>query len=261
MAEYKHQAIDHRTEDLNGLALIDASKNGPEELVKSFLSTDGIDVNSTYHERSSLHWAVERGHQAIVQLLIDHGAQIGARDACGLTPPMLTCANHDSTLVEISLDQHDNPRKKDFYNQLPSILALRTENCPLQGSERMKALIEVLLNNCTNSDLEVRDRYGRTSLSLAVRIGNEDIIKLLLNREADKNCALFFAIRDENADSFKMSLKEGVNIEVRDLKGYTPLLSAVQRNHTYAVKMLLQYNADLEARDPYTIQNLSISFN
>ncbi len=80
------------TNRFGGTALIPASERGHVEVVRELLTQSDIDVNHI----NDLHWtalleAVILGnggekHQKIVQLLVDHGADVSIGDRDGITP-------------------------------------------------------------------------------------------------------------------------------------------------------------------------------
>ncbi|MEH7013973.1 ankyrin repeat domain-containing protein [Neobacillus niacini] len=80
------------TNRFGGTALIPASERGHVEVVQELLTHSDIDVNHI----NNLHWtalleAVILGngrekHQKIVQLLVDHGADVHIGDGDGITP-------------------------------------------------------------------------------------------------------------------------------------------------------------------------------
>ncbi|WP_440895448.1 ankyrin repeat domain-containing protein [Amphibacillus sp. Q70] len=80
------------TNRYGGIALIPASERGHVEVVKELLTHSDTNANHINH----LHWtalleAVILGdggtnHQEIVQLLVDHGADVNIRDENGVTP-------------------------------------------------------------------------------------------------------------------------------------------------------------------------------
>ncbi|MCY9763612.1 ankyrin repeat domain-containing protein [Paenibacillus alvei] len=82
------------TNRFGGTALIPASERGHVEVVQELLSRSGIDVNHI----NNLHWtalleAVILGdggekHRKIVQLLVNHGADVNIGDGNGITPLM-----------------------------------------------------------------------------------------------------------------------------------------------------------------------------
>lgn len=80
------------TNRFGGTALIPASERGHVEVVKQLLTNTDIDVNHI----NDLHWTAlleaiilgdgGKEHQKIVQLLVDHGADISIADKDGITP-------------------------------------------------------------------------------------------------------------------------------------------------------------------------------
>lgn len=80
------------TNRYGGTALIPASERGHVEVVKELLTRSDVDVNHI----NNLHWtalleAIILGsggdeHQRIVQLLVDHGADVHLADGEGVTP-------------------------------------------------------------------------------------------------------------------------------------------------------------------------------
>lgn len=58
-----------------------AARAGDVDRVRTLLSKGGIDVNQADpYGFSPLHWAAQKGNVEIVQLLLDHGANIDSRD-------------------------------------------------------------------------------------------------------------------------------------------------------------------------------------
>lgn len=80
------------TNRFGGTALIPASERGHVEVVKELLANSDIDVNHI----NDLHWTAlleaiilgdgGKEHQKIVQLLVDHGADVSIADKDGITP-------------------------------------------------------------------------------------------------------------------------------------------------------------------------------
>jgi len=66
--------------------LLYAAANGHEEIVRLFLEY-GADVNKTNEQGSTaMHWACLNGHANIVQLLLDKGGSASTCNAAGRTP-------------------------------------------------------------------------------------------------------------------------------------------------------------------------------
>ena len=84
-----------------------------------------------------------------------------------------------------------------------------------------EAVVKLLLEKGT--DLESKDRNGRTPLSQAAWGGHEAVVKLLLEK--------------------------GANLESKDQNGRTPLSLAAEKGHEAVVKLLLEKDTDLESKD------------
>ncbi|QTD43001.1 ankyrin repeat domain-containing protein [Sporosarcina sp. Te-1] len=80
------------TNRYGGIALIPASERGHVDVVEELLTNSDTDVNHI----NNLHWTAlleaiilgngGKTHQKIVQLLVDHGADVNIRDRDGVTP-------------------------------------------------------------------------------------------------------------------------------------------------------------------------------
>ena len=96
---------------------------------------------------------------------------------------------------------------------------------------------------------------GKSALAYSVTKGNEDIVKLLLLNDAnitiDKTPILITALSTQNYkyQIVKLLLDAGVDIDVRDGWGDTPLTIACEKGYTDAVKLLIEYGADVNYAD------------
>ena len=117
-----------------------AAERGHEAVVKLLLETDKVDVDSkdNYDGRTPLSWAAERGHEAVVKLLLETG--------------------------KVDVDSKDSQ-----YGRTPLSLAA------MRGHE---AVVKLLLET-GKVDVDSKDNYGQTPLSLAAMRGHETVVKLL----------------------------------------------------------------------------------
>jgi ankyrin repeat protein len=107
----------------------------------------------------------------------------------------------------------------------------------------------------TESDVEVRDRNGRTPLLYAAQNGHEGVVKLLLeanaNIKAKDNSGwtpLLYAVGNGHEKIVKLLFEAKADVEAGE-DSWTPLLCAAQEGHEKIVKLLLEAKADVEARD------------
>lgn len=95
---------------------------------------------------------------------------------------------------------------------------------------------------------------GGNALLIASYYGHTDIVKLLLEREADVNVkntdgvsALRMASQEGHTDIVKLLLERGADVNIKSTNGVTALMKASQNGHTDIVKLLLERGADVAA--------------
>jgi ankyrin repeat protein len=165
-------------------------------------SNVNIEAKDGYYSRTALSWAAENGHKAVVELLLEKGAEIEAKDSYHSQTALLWAArNGYEAVVELLLKKGAEIEVKDHIGQTALLLAARN------GYE---AVVELLLEK--GAEIEAKDKYSQTALLLAARNGYEAVVELLL--------------------------KKGAEIEVKDHIGPTALLRATQRGHVAVVKLL-----------------------
>ncbi|KAK7415016.1 hypothetical protein QQZ08_012456 [Neonectria magnoliae] len=84
-----------------------AAEKGHEAIVKLLLSTGNIDVDSrdAKYGQTPLSWAAENGHEAIVKLLLNTGkVDIDSRDGDGRTPLSWAAKKGHKAIVELLLN-------------------------------------------------------------------------------------------------------------------------------------------------------------
>ncbi|KAK3384603.1 hypothetical protein B0T24DRAFT_716268 [Lasiosphaeria ovina] len=151
-----------------------AAENGHEAVVNLLLERGAnIETKDTKFGRTPLICATERGHEAVVKLLLERGANIETKDTkLGQTPLSWAAANGHEAVVKVLLEKNADIERKDIeLGQTP--LSWAAEN----GHE---AVVKLLLEK--NADIETKDtKFGRTPLTWATRYGHGAVMKLLQN--------------------------------------------------------------------------------
>jgi ankyrin repeat protein len=273
-------------------------------------------VKKNRHDETPLHIAVRKGYTDVIRWLLENGADPNAVCYNGFTP--LHVAN-DPEIVKLLIDHKAQLNAKDAFarSTLEEVTAGYAHLARIPGSTKernqQQRIIRMLLAAGAEYDLhpaiylddiarvrvlstnkeQVRDREA---MWIAVSHGRTHIVKLLLDRGADPEDADFGglplsdfateypdilkllvnaganpkAILDyhgmgfgpqgstllhEAADkgsieSAKLLLSYGLDVNARD-KGYgrTPLHVAVVANHTDVAELLLKHGADVNAKD------------
>lgn len=111
--------------------------------------------------------------------------------------------------------------------------------------------------------VDIATRYGVRLLSLAAENGSSLIIERLLKAGADPDSglpegetALMTAARTGRAEALRVLIAYGANVNARDgLQGQTALMWAAARNNADAVGLLLDAGADINARTANAVRS------
>ncbi|KAF5862092.1 hypothetical protein ETB97_012157 [Aspergillus alliaceus] len=115
------------------------------------------------------------------------------------------------------------------------------------------AAIRLLLK--AEASTNIKGRQGRTPLLYALYLEQEAVATLLLNKDSDPysldnngSSALHYAIASERISLgfIERLLSAGVDVNWKDEEGHAPLYLAAQRNKRDAIRLLLDYGADLK---------------
>ncbi len=234
-----------------------ASAIGIERAVEIFLlkqhsiSADiqiDLEVKDEEYGYTPLLWAARYGHDAVVQLLLEKGADLEAKDKDGWTPLLWAAENGHNAVVQQLLEKGADLEAKDKeFDQTPLLCAVQIGH---------DAVVQQLLEK--GADLEAKDEeYGRTPLLWAVENGHNAVVQQLLEKGADleskdkqyDQTPLSWAAETGHDAVVQLLLEKGADLEAKDEYSQTPLLLAAQCGHDAVVQLLLEKGADLEAKD------------
>lgn len=157
--------------------LIDAVKDGNEELARRLLDEGGISIGETTEDgQTALHLAVLDNHEAVTRMLLEKGADIEAADHYGSKPLYLAAKSENFSLVEMILFSNAQVESFNIKTQTTAFYQAIENN----HEEVAKSLLE------HGADIDAKVPDGRTALCNAVVYGNLDLVRFLLRHGADK---------------------------------------------------------------------------
>ncbi|KAL3254416.1 hypothetical protein ABHI18_008950 [Aspergillus niger] len=232
--------------------LVIASSMGLIGVVKSLLPTGKANLNSkdSDYDQTPLSWAAERGHVAVVKLLLAaEEVDIDSRNSIGRSPLSLAAQNGHDEVVKLLIREDLDIDSKDVPGSTP--LALAAEN----GHER---IIRLLLAT-GKADIDSRDSSGNSPLSLAAQFGHEAVVKILLasgevdvnNNDSRGKTPLSWAAREGYEAVVRCLLDTGkVEVDCKDSDNRTPLLlAAIQGCEGIVKRLLATGQVDVNIRD------------
>src|SRR5262245_5735343 len=228
-------------------ALHHAAGYGPLDNLQ-LLIDKGADVNAKNRRGSTpLHWAIH--DEAKVRLLLAKGANVNARQAQGRTPLYLAAMlGNGVPTLRLLLSKGADPNLDTVNGQTPLMMAARF------NVEAMRLLID------KGSDVNAKDGAGETALMSACVGGDARAVQLLIERGADvkvtskrNEMALGFAATSGVQASVEMLLTKGADVNVRNFRGYSPLMFAASSDAMPAgiIKLLLDKGADASFTGDY----------
>ncbi|XP_055906458.1 putative ankyrin repeat protein RF_0381 [Eupeodes corollae] len=235
-----------------GYALLCIStKNRLTEITKLLL-TSGAKVNDPDGNNkrrkfldTPLHFAALNGHLEIVEMLLDKGANIHAKNQYGATPLQASIFRNKLDVVELLLKRGGAPLNEKKSNGITCL-----HRAVQKGSLRA---VEMLLKYKVNVNAVTRTyrRDGQTPLHFAAEKGNDRIVQLLLKNGADVEAKakgltpVYFAALNRKAKVVKQLLEHGANVDAQDTMGKTILLLAVELGSLKMVEHILNHGPDL----------------
>lgn len=185
---------------------------------------------------NALMVAARIGNDQMFESLIDAGANLYIKNQEGLTVlDVATAAKHNSIIETIN-------RYEKFLNQGADAF---TKDEPTPEEKPVAG----------NVDVKARDKSGQTPLMQFAAIGNEDMVKKLIQLKSEidaKNfsgeTALMLACRKGNPKIVQLLLTAKANPLLKDGQGKAPIIHAVETGSTEVIRPLLESGAKLDAK-------------
>jgi ankyrin repeat protein/mRNA-degrading endonuclease RelE of RelBE toxin-antitoxin system len=254
MSKHEHSAEEKQyteqeqeKQKILGPQLLAACVAGKMQQVRRLLK-DGADPNSMYavNEMGStpLHIATSHDSLEMVKLLVEHGADMEARDHQGNTPFFFACVPKENSIMEYMLDQGANINMRTA--QGGTALGMACYNGDLKK-------VTLLLNK--GVDINLANNQGKTALHAACKNKTPQIVNLLLARGADINAKaeggtpLHFACFYENYAIVNALLKAGADYNIPSIYEFTPVDLACALNLNKIIALFVYYGAVVKEQE------------
>lgn len=216
--------------------LLEAAKAGDLELVKKVVLDHPHIVNCRDldgRHSTPLHFAAGYNRVGVVEFLLQHGADVHAKDKGGLVPLHNACSYGHYEVTELLVKHGASVNVCDLWRFTPLH----------EGSAKGKyEIVKLLLKH--GADPTKKNRDGHTPMDL-VKEGDQDVLDLLKG-----DSALLDAAKKGNLSRVQKLLTPE-NINCRDSQGRnsTPLHLAAGYNNLEVAEFLLENGADVNAQD------------
>ena len=193
-----------------------------------------------------LHLAAITGNLEVLRMLMKSGADVNGRDDNQWISPlaMAVMSLPRQEVISALIDAGADIDSTD-----------RSGLTPLMAAALGGSLIAVDTLILRDASLDAEDLKGRCVLTCAAEGGNDEIVKRIyqksgrdLARFSSKDRLFKAAATHGSMALAEILLANGVDINVRDDLGYTPLLAACEKGHQDLVRFLIDKGADPDAK-------------
>ncbi|KAL8846507.1 MAG: hypothetical protein Q9221_008410 [Calogaya cf. arnoldii] len=237
-----YASIDFGSEKgLSAPAIVRAAQAGSVIEVETLLS-QGADVGAIHRQsgRNALAVASHCGNENVVQLLLQHGADVNTRDASSLCPLHLAAMRGHYGVVEQLLQEHARVDELGPNDETPLRIA---------SDKGYTDFVELLIR--AKAKVNTRDRKGMsTPLHKAAAHGNEAMVDLLIKNGAhmeakDKELMtpIHYACEAGNEKIVAQLLSKKSSLEALGRRGMTPLVCAAASGQVPVLELLLKKKA------------------
>lgn len=214
----------------NGTPLYHAVVASHSNIAKQLLDRNA-DPNIPGPSGYPLQIAARQGHQAILELLLEHNAKV---DPPGHSPLHEAAALGHNGITRLLLQAGAQVNAKTEKGRTPLHAAARHGHIHV---------LKLLLEN--HADTALTDNQGLTALDMALEAGHQNIAQALL--DADSPVDIFTAIVMKDAPRVQRIITADPDTLKLHRKGLTPLHDAIRLKQPLMVKLLLANDADANA--------------
>ena len=229
--------------------LADAAMSRDLAAVRALLA-QGADPNAAgAYGTPALHWAVRVEDRATAGLLLDGGADANARTPLGVAPLHLAIANRDVATVGLLLAAGADATLPDRAGETPLMIAARAGDAAIAARLLAAgASVDAREEHYDQTALMIAAREGHAEVVRLLLEAGANV-----NAQTRAGAVPSFRLPGENAGSKGVGIvrggwpDHGMRAPVPGAK--TPLLYATRRGDAAATRLLIEAGADLELAD------------
>ncbi|XP_030610864.1 poly [ADP-ribose] polymerase tankyrase-2-like [Archocentrus centrarchus] len=254
--------------------LLEASKSGDLETVKKLCTAQNVNCRDVEGRQSTpLHFAAGYNRLAVVQFLLQHGADVHAKDKGGLVPLHNACSYGHYEVAELLVLHGAVVNVADLWKFTPLHEAAakgKYDICKLllqHGADptRKNRDGNTPLDLVKDADTDIQDLLrGDAALLDAAKKGCLARVKKLCTRD-NVNCRdtqgrhstpLHLAAGYNNLEVAEYLLQHGAEVNSQDKGGLIPLHNAASYGHVDVAALLIKYDACVNATDKWAFTPL-----
>ena len=220
------------------LANLETKRSGHHKIESLYRETvDKVDTLSELHQ-------CKRGNDAekAVELVLNDGLDINTPALCNRTPLLWASLSSSGEFIETLIDLGANVNAQRTGDKATSLT--------LSADWNNFMAVTLLLNHGTDADIASAD--ARTPLHWAVMRGNQNLVKLFLEKnalvnfqDANGDSPLHTAVSNGFFDITKLLVRKGSNVNLQNREGRTPLFLGVKNKQKQLIEVLIENEADV----------------
>ncbi len=225
---------------------ITAIEEGDHDTVEKLLQKKlPIDIRIGPYQKTALLLAAGKGYTPIVQLLVQHGADINAKDNYGKTALIIALHAQHTEIARYLLAHDANSHAKDILNNTALMHA---------AYRGYTHIVQRLI--AKGQDINAQNILNDTALMQAARGGHQAVIECLFDNGI-KNIdainiynvtALMCAVGNRHIEVTQYLINQGADINLQNEHGEAALFWAVYNTDIPLMKLLLANKANIHAQ-------------